>query len=389
MAKGALSSKRRRKGLSSPFKLYIQPGVRISGEGIMTASAAGIHESSVEAFRNRGLVRAWLYLVALMIFAMVVVGGATRLTDSGLSITEWQPIHGAIPPLSEAEWQEEFEKYQQIPEYQYVNKGMSLDAFKAIYWWEWAHRLLGRLIGFVVAVPLVFFWATGRLEGWLKPRLVGLFLLGGAQGAIGWWMVASGLAERVDVSQYRLATHLTLACILFAYTVWLAESVSTRDNAAEAGASARPFAWAMLIAIFIQIYFGALVAGLDAGMAYNTWPLMDGSVIPSGLLALEPAWRNFFESGLTVQFQHRVFAYLLLILALWQGHVAFWRPFEASAKRRALLILVVALAQAAVGIATLLYVVPLDIALTHQAGAIILLGLAVIHLRRLYPARLF
>ena len=336
---------------------------------------------------SRGLVRAWLYVVAVMIFAMVVVGGATRLTDSGLSITEWQPIHGVVPPLSEAEWQEEFAKYQQIPEYRHINKDMTLSGFKEIFWWEWAHRLIGRLIGFVVAIPLVWFWLSGRLPRGTKPHLVALFILGGLQGAVGWWMVKSGLVDRVDVSQYRLATHLTFASFIFAYTLWLAESIGRHVPPRQAAATARRFAWVMVVAVFIQIYLGGLVAGLDAGMAYNTWPLMDGSVVPAGLLSLEPVWRNVFENGLTVQFQHRVFAYLVLILALWQGHVAFWRPFDKGPRGRALLLLALVLVQVGLGITTLLTVVDMHTALTHQAVAILVLAMAVVHLRRLYPAR--
>ncbi len=334
------------------------------------------------------LVRAWLYLVAAMIFAMVLVGGATRLTDSGLSITEWQPIHGVIPPLNDAEWHEEFAKYRQIPEFRFVNKDMDLAGFKRIFWWEWAHRLLGRLIGFVVAVPLLAFWLSGRLPSSTKPHLVALFILGGLQGAVGWWMVTSGLADRVDVSQYRLATHLTFASFIFAYTLWVAESIGRHRVPDNALLTARRFAWVTVVAVFIQIYLGGLVAGLDAGLAYNTWPLMDGSLIPSGLLALEPAWRNVFENGLTVQFQHRVFAYLLVALALWHGGIAFRRSFDAGARRRVLFLVALFLAQLALGVATLLTVVDLHIALTHQAMAIFILGFSVIHLRRLYPSRL-
>ena len=179
---------------------------------------------------NRALVRGWLYVVLLMLVALVLVGGATRLTNSGLSITEWKPIHGVIPPLDDAEWQEEFAKYQQIPEYAQINQGMSLEAFKRIFWWEWAHRILARGVGFVFALPLVFFWATRRIERGLGPKLVGLLALGGLQGAVGWWMVASGLVDRVDVSQYRLAIHLTLACLIFAATMIVARGLAPHSE---------------------------------------------------------------------------------------------------------------------------------------------------------------
>ena len=199
------------------------------------------------ALRNRALVRGWLYCVLVVLFALVLVGGATRLTDSGLSITEWKPIHGVIPPLSDADWQEEFEKYRQIPEYQQINQGMSLDAFKRIFWWEWAHRILARGVGFVFALPLLFFWATGRIERGLMPKLLGILALGGLQGAIGWWMVASGLVERTDVSQYRLAMHLTLAAAIFAATMIVARGLAPHSEA-EAGQATRRFAGLLVLA---------------------------------------------------------------------------------------------------------------------------------------------
>ena len=337
--------------------------------------------SARDPVRDRAMVRAWLMVVALMIVAMVVVGGATRLTHSGLSITEWQPIHGVIPPLTLAEWQEEFAKYQQIPEYQQLNKGMSLGEFKGIFWWEWSHRLLGRLIGVVVLLPLIFFWATGRIEARLKPRLVALFLLGGLQGAVGWWMVASGLSLRTDVSQYRLATHLTLAALILAYTVWLGRGLAPGPLS---GTRRRLRGVAGLIVGLtgLQIFLGGLVAGLDAGLTYNTWPLMDGTLVPTGLFALAPWWRNLFESVMTVQFDHRIGAYVLFALAWTHVWQARGTPFVRAALSLALLVTL----QAALGIATLLMVVPLHVALTHQLGATIVLIAAVIHLRRMWPA---
>ena len=196
----------------------------------MTVVDENFHAPSDLMAQNRTLVRLWLYLVCFLIFVMVIVGGATRLTDSGLSITEWKPLLGAIPPLNPADWQAAFDKYRQIPEYTQINKGMSLEEFKFIYWWEWGHRFLGRFIGLVVALPLLLFWATGRLETFMKPRLVLLFVLGGLQGFIGWWMVKSGLVDRVDVSQYRLAVHLTLACLIFAYAMWLARGLAPHSG---------------------------------------------------------------------------------------------------------------------------------------------------------------
>ncbi len=331
--------------------------------------------------RDRAMVRAWLAVVALMIVAMVVVGGATRMTQSGLSITEWQPIHGVIPPLNQAQWQEEFLKYQQIPQYQELNKGMTLAAFKGIFWWEWSHRLLGRLIGAVVLLPLIFFWVTGRIEARLKPRLVALFLLGGLQGLVGWWMVTSGLSQRTSVSQYRLAIHLTFAALILAYTVWLARGLAPSPLSGSRQ-RLRGVAGLLVGLTFVQIFLGGLVAGLDAGLTYNTWPLMDGTLVPSGLFALSPWWRNLFESVLTVQFDHRLGAYLLFTVAWAHAFQARYTPYARGALGLALLVTL----QAMLGVTTLLMVVPLDVALTHQLGAMIVLIAAVFHLRRMWPA---
>ncbi len=341
------------------------------------ASLTGTASTTIrDRIHDRALIRAWLVLVAAMIVAMVVVGGATRLTHSGLSITEWQPIHGVVPPLNDAQWQEEFAKYQQIPEYKLINPDMTLSQFKGIFWWEWAHRLLGRLIGVVVLVPLVGFWVAGRVESSLKPKLVAIFLLGGLQGAVGWWMVASGLSERTDVSQYRLATHLTLACFILAYVVWVARGLGpARDETAPAGVR-RVAAFVVGLA-FVQIFLGGLVAGLDAGLTYNTWPLMDGSLVPSGLMANSPAWINAFENVTTVQFDHRLGAYLLFALTLGHAFQARGTSVAGSAWLLAGLVTV----QAGLGIATLVSVVPLPLALLHQFGAVVVLIAAVAHLR--------
>ncbi len=338
--------------------------------------------------RNRAIVRWWLYLICLLVFAMVMVGGATRLTDSGLSITEWKPIHGIVPPLSRDEWLEEFAKYQQIPEYEQINKGMSLTEFQFIYWWEWAHRFLGRIIGFVFFVPLVVLWWSGRLESKLKPRLAALFVLGGIQGAIGWWMVASGLVDRVDVSQYRLAVHLTFACVIFAYALWVARGLAPHSHG-EASWAVRFMAPLIVAMVFVQIFLGGLVAGLDAGLAFNDWPLMDGAVVPSGLTILEPAWRNFFENPKTVQFVHRVFAYAVWLVVIGAWLVTRTSETDVTHKRRAAILAILVTLQAGIGVATLLLQVPLHWALAHQAGAVVVLGFAVSHWRAIagpYPA---
>ena len=331
--------------------------------------------------RNRRAVRIWLGAVLLALFALVLVGGATRLTNSGLSITEWKPIHGVIPPLSAAEWQQEFDLYKRIPEYQQINSGMTVDEFKNIFWWEWAHRLIARSIGLIFALPLAFFWLTGRIESRLKLPLVGILALGGFQGFIGWWMVSSGLAERTDVSQYRLAVHLTIACIIFASCMWVMRAITPHaEMPARRSSSIRTAMILAFLALF-QIYLGALVAGLDAGFSYNTWPLMDGAVIPGDLFIQQPWWINLFENPKTVQFVHRCGAYLLFAVALY--HLFQTRaelPGTAHARRAVVLFLLICV-QAALGIATLLTQVNLHTALTHQAGAIVVLGFAVAHWR--------
>jgi heme a synthase len=334
------------------------------------------------------LIAAWLYAVAALVFAMVMVGGATRLTGSGLSIVEWKPVTGTLPPLSQAHWSAEFEKYRTTPQYQQLNRGMSLDEFKTIYWWEWTHRFLGRLVGVAFLLPFVFFLWRGWIEPDLRARLWAIFALGALQGVAGWWVVLSGLAERTSVSQYRLAFHLTLACLIYAALIWTARRLAPRSRPAqEAPILVRAGALALLALVFVQIYLGALVAGLHAGLTYNTWPLMDGRLLPdlSALFLLEPAWRNLFENALTVQFNHRAVAYLLWLAAIL--HVV-----SVAAGYRRALVGAMALAcavtiQAALGIATLLYQAPLTLALAHQAIAVALLTLVVLHLEALSARR--
>lgn len=331
--------------------------------------------------RSYAGVLVWLYGVAALIFAMVIVGGATRLTDSGLSITEWKPLLGAIPPLTAADWQEAFDKYRQIPEYQLINKGMSLAEFQAIYWWEWAHRFLGRIIGIAFFVPFAVFWVRGAIPRPLLPKLLGLFILGGAQGALGWYMVMSGLAERTDVSQYRLAAHLGLAVLIFGAILWVAFGLARRDGAARA--YGLPVAAAGLFAglVFVQIILGAFVAGTDAGLSHNTWPLMDGALIPSGLGAMQPWYLNAFENVLTVQFNHRMFGYLIALAGAWNVALA-WRSGDPSARAIALIALAAIIAQIALGIFALLSHLQIGLALAHQAGALVLFGLALYQMHR-------
>jgi heme a synthase len=322
-------------------------------------------------------IRVWLFFVAFLVFCMVLVGGATRLTDSGLSITEWQPLLGAIPPLSEADWLLAFEKYKQIPEYAVVNSSMSLDDFRFIYWWEWSHRFLGRFIGVAFLFPFLFFWLSRRLSHHLIWRLAGIFILGGLQGALGWYMVASGLSERVDVSQYRLAAHLVLASVIFGAIVWTAMGIDTPRRTVRGAASW--LASIMVVAVLVQIGMGGFVAGIDAGMGYNTWPFMDGRIIPEGLWVISPAWRNLFENALTVQFTHRMIAYAIaLFVALYAWRV---RGTESA------LLLLLVLLQIGLGILTLLHQVPLGLALCHQGGALMLLAAALWNLHRLSISR--
>lgn len=318
-------------------------------------------------------IRLWLFLIAALVFAMVMVGGATRLTDSGLSITEWRPLLGAIPPLTDADWLAAFAKYKLIPEYTAINRGMSLEEFKVIYWWEWSHRFLGRFIGVAFLIPFLWFWLSGRVAPRLWPRLALLFVLGGLQGALGWYMVASGLVDRVDVSQYRLAAHLTLASVIFGAILWTAYGLAQKRRLPSSGLE---WAAALIAALIVlQVALGGFVAGLDAGMGYTTWPLMDGKLIPDGLFVMEPAWRNVFENALTVQFDHRMLAYCIAAVVVIHAAVAR----RSAATLLALTIVV----QIALGIWTLLAQVPLSLALLHQAGAMLVLALALWNLHAL------
>ncbi len=334
---------------------------------------------------RRRAIRVWLWSVAALILLMVVVGGATRLTESGLSIVEWQPVTGTLPPLSQAEWQAEFAKYQVIPQYQLVNKGMSLDDFKTIFWWEWTHRLLGRLIGAAFLLPFLWFLWRGYVEPEFRGRLWGIFALGALQGAVGWWMVASGLADRVEVSQYRLATHLTLACLIFVAIVWTARRFASHAWA-DVPRRLRFGAVGLLALVLVQIYLGALVAGLRAGLVYNTWPSIDGGFIPESarLFFQNPLWRNFFENTLTVQFDHRMVAYALWTLAMLHAIDAA-RTVRGPALTGALVLAGAVTLQATFGILTLVHQVPLLLALLHQGMAIVVLAVATIHAERVIP----
>ena len=333
--------------------------------------------------KDRHMVRAWLYFCALVLLALVVVGGATRLTDSGLSITEWKPIHGVIPPLNADQWNEELEKYRQIPEYQLINKGMSMSEFQFIFWWEWAHRFLARALGLIVALPLAFFWLTGRLDNRLKMPLLGLFALGGLQGFIGWWMVSSGLTERVDVSHYRLATHLCMAALILGVMIWIARGIAPHTHELKPTDKSHISAAIIAVLVFFQIYLGALVAGLDAGLVFNQWPRMGEGFYPGEMWEEAIGWLNVMENPAIVQFTHRVGAYVLLAAVILHAIICWWHsPSSTHAWRAATLALLV-ICQAIVGIITLVTFVPLNWALVHQGMAFIVLAFAVAHWRGL------
>ena len=353
-------------------------------------------------------VAIWLLVCCAMIFAMVVIGGITRLTWSGLSITEWQPVMGAVPPLSAADWQAEFAKYQQTSQYKLLNAGMSLADFKAIFLWEYVHRLWGRLIGFVYLVPFLYFLIRGRIPRRLAGPLAGIFALGFAQGALGWWMVESGLANRIEVSQYRLTAHLALALVIYAATLWTALGLLTptptlpRWRGREmAGADALPpppagEGWGggwlrrgaelVLGLVSLTIVAGGFVAGLNAGLTYNTFPLMDGQFVPAGYAQLSPFFRNWFENIAAVQFDHRLLAETTVasVIVLWFAGRRAALPRPARLALNALLAVV--LLQLSLGISTLLLLVPIPLAATHQAGAVLLLTAAIVFRHRIRAA---
>jgi heme a synthase len=385
----------------------------------VASAAVSAIEGKAEAGRRQVVV--WLLCCCAMIFAMVMIGGITRLTWSGLSITEWQPVTGIVPPLSAADWAGEFAKYQQTSQYKLLNAGMSLADFKTIFLWEYVHRLWGRLIGFVYALPFLYFLIRGRIPRRVAWPLAGIFVLGGAQGALGWYMVESGLANRIEVSQYRLTAHLALALVIYAATLWTAlgllehpsppfggeRDADTKRRQGEVGTASasgiphltpalsapergegvssgwRRAAETVLCLIGLTIIAGGFVAGLNAGLTYNTFPLMDGSFVPAGYAQLTPFFRNWFENIPAVQFDHRVLAITTVtsVIALW---LAGWRTLPHPARLALHALLAIALLQLSLGISTLLLVVPIPLAAAHQAGAVLLLTAAIMlrhHLR--------
>lgn len=331
-----------------------------------------------DRYASRRNIAIWLLVCSGMVATMVIIGGITRLTESGLSMTEWRPLIGWIPPLSEAEWQRVFDRYRQTSEYRIQFPGMDLSGFKTIFWWEYIHRVWGRLIGLVFGLPLAWFIVRRRIERSLVPHLVGLFFLGGLQGLIGWWMVTSGFVDRDDVSQYRLTVHLGVAIAILGYLLWLAFGLLSRaDERSLPPAGLRRLSWAVVTAAFITILSGGMVAGINAGFIHNTWPLMDGGLLPEDFGAMSPFWLNFFENHSTVQFDHRILAYATAIVAgLYWYRVRGAAPHPRAHKAANLLGAMVVV-QLLLGISTLLLVVPLPLAVLHQAGAVLLFGFAV------------
>ena len=343
------------------------------GEAQKPAAAGGMIDKGRRG--ARGAIRVWLMVLFALVVVMIAVGGLTRLTDSGLSITEWKPVTGALPPMSEAAWAAEFEKYQAIPEFQIQNKWMTLEDFKGIYWWEWGHRQLGRVIGLVWALGFLFFWATRKIPTGWNRRLIWIGALGGLQGAVGWWMVSSGLVgSMTDVASYRLATHLGLAFIILGFIAWYVLLLGREERELM---QARRLREARLFGLgtgwmhfaFLQILLGALVAGIDAGRSYTDWPLMGGQIVPPDPFMIEPAWKNFFENPGLVQFVHRCVAYLLAaytVMAWLRGRRSAHRTTQGAFAAAAIAVAF----QVALGIYTVMSASPWQVAILHQLGAV-------------------
>ena len=350
---------------------------------VMAAGMSGFPEQIDDSTRRQ--VSAWLMICCAMIFAMVILGGVTRLTGSGLSMVEWDPIFGVVPPLDQAAWEDVFAKYRQSPEYLKINVGMDLAGFKAIYWFEFSHRLLGRSIGTVFLLPFLYFLFRRKLTARLVPRLAFAFVLGGLQGLLGWYMVKSGLVDNPHVSQYRLTAHLGLALLIYAWLLWLLYDLLFRSAAAVRNPPGLKHGAKLLLGLVsVTIVSGGFVAGLKAGHAYNTFPKMGDQWLPPAGMSLQPAWRNLFENIATVQFDHRLLATLtfssILLFWLWSWR----RQLTTSAQTGVHLLMLMAITQVALGISTLLLHVPVALAATHQAGALVLLTLTLLVNHRLH-----
>ena len=332
--------------------------------------------------KQNNTIVAWLIVCTAMVAAMMLIGAITRLTDSGLSMVEWRPLIGTLPPISTSEWERIFALYRETSEYRLENAGMTLDAFKTIFWWEYIHRLWGRLIGAAFGIPLIWFLLRGLVPQWLKPHLILLFILGGLQGVIGWWMVKSGFVDRHDVSQYRLAVHLSVAFVILGYMIWLiGELLDQTAHRARAPIWLSRLLAGYVVLVFITLISGGLVAGLGAGFDYNSWPLQAGALIPSGLFDTDPVWRAAFEDILTVQFNHRMLAYASVITAI-AAYLSGRSAIGPGPRIRYLKALALAaVLQLTLGVTTLLSVVAIPLAVLHQAGAILLFCCAVLAYR--------
>jgi heme a synthase len=347
---------------------------------LMTLIRSAPVAAQIASFDARRAVRFWLVAVAGLVFLMVLVGGATRLTESGLSITQWKPVTGVLPPLTGAEWQAEFDRYKQIPQFAQLNPDMTLDGFKAIFWWEWAHRLLARIVGAAFILPGLWFWRQGQLKGALGRQVAVATGLLALEPIVGWWMVSSGLSERTEVAQERLALHLLIAAATFGALIYAAVGLGERARSKETPRGFAISAWIFAALIFCQLGLGALVAGLRAGLIYNTWPLMGSSLVPGE--AFRPsALEAIFGDAATAQFDHRMIAYAVVAFAIVQAIAAMRAAPGSPLASRAVVLAAVALLQVGLGIATLLAAVPLELALAHQALALALFGLAVVHVR--------
>lgn len=325
-------------------------------------------------------VAIWLLVCCALIYAMIVLGGVTRLTHSGLSMVDWDPVMGVVPPLSEDDWQAVFAQYKQFPEYQKVNRGMSLAEFKEIFYFEYAHRMLGRLIGLAFLIPMLVFIALGRIKRHMIPRFVVMFLLGGLQGLMGWFMVQSGLVDRPSVSQYRLTAHLLLAFIVYGFIFWSALSLWRGTAPRPEPPSGRGQGWLVVALVLVMIASGGFVAGTRAGFVYNTFPLMAGAWVPEGLWELVPGWRNLFENVVTIQFMHRALALLVALAVAGYCWTALRVSRDAGVRGTAWLALAALAAQLALGITTLIHKVPVMLGAAHQAGAVALFTLLLLHL---------
>jgi heme a synthase len=347
---------------------------------ITHSAPAAARTANAVSLDDRRTVRFWLLAVAGLIFLMVLVGGATRLTESGLSITQWKPVTGVLPPLSGAEWRAEFDRYKQIPQFVRLNPDMTLDGFKSIFWWEWGHRLLARIIGAAFILPGLWFWWRGEFRGALGRQVAVATGLLALEPIVGWWMVTSGLSERTEVAPQRLAAHLMIAAATFGALIYAAAGLGKAPKASAAPRGFAISAWIFAALVFCQLGLGALVAGLRAGLIYNTWPLMGSSLVPGE--AFRPsALAAIFGDPATAQFDHRMIAYTIVVFAMVQAIAALRSAPGTALASRAVVVAGVALLQVALGVATLLALVPIELALSHQALALALFGLAVVHVR--------